>query len=518
MLSVFVVDDEESIRKGIRNAIARNDAMFCFVGEAPDGEMAMPLLKEIRPDIVIVDVCMPFMNGLELAATIRDSMPWIRILFLSGHDEFEYAQKAVALRADAYLLKPVSAERLNEALLETASHIETERQAIRAVSLQQSIENQQRNDNKNQFFDALLGGAFSAATAMKRAGELGISLSAKQYLVVQIQSALQNVRDSQLLAVLQHLFQDKSDAFTFVSQERCIKVLLLGEAEEELVERAYMLAQSASHELRQILGVETSIGIGSAVNRLSAVCKSGEDATQAARLAGVFGGIMGAYDILEMDSNEAHLDVSSAISIGERMKHASLHDVPHILEAYFGNVCKDDMQSVLYRNYLLMDLMISAVRLMPETEALPLKNPEMVLRAASTQQKAIQYAEQVMNSVIHARSKKNLRYGAEISAAKQFIDAHFSDESLSLHSVATKVGFSPNHFSAVFSQEMGQTFVEYLTFVRLETAKKILRESDMRMGEIAFSVGYHDSNYFSFLFKKHEGISPREYRAQFKKS
>lgn len=517
MLTVFVVDDEEGIRRGIRNAIIRNDSGFCFVGEAPDGEMAMPLLQEIRPDIVIIDVCMPFMDGLELASAIRDSMPWIRILFLSGHDEFEYAQRAVALRADAYLLKPVSAEGLNAALLETAKHIELERQAIRAISLQQNAEKQRLYDKMNQFFDALLEGAFPAGTAMKRASELGIALSAKQYLVIQISSPQPNTHNLQILTVLQHWLKDKHDTFVFASKDTYVKILLLGEAENELIERAYMLAQSSAHELRHILGEEVHIGIGSAVNRLSAVCKSGEDAAQAARLAGVFGGIMGAYDILDMETQETHFDVSAAIPIVERMKHASLGDVPGLLEAYFGNIDEDDMQSILYRNYLLMDLVVNAIRLLPKTEESPLKNPEMVLRAAATKENAMQYAEQVLSHVILARSKKKMRYAVEIRAAKQFIDAHYRDETLSLHTVAKEVGFSPNHFSAVFSQEMGQTFVEYLTLVRLEAAKKILRESDARMGEVAFSVGYHDSNYFSFLFKKHEGMSPREYRSQFHK-
>ena len=94
MMRVFIADDEEIIRDGIRNCIEKEQERFLFAGEAPDGEMALPMLMEMKPDVLITDIRMPFMDGLELAKVVRRTMPWLRIVFLSGHDEFEYAQKA----------------------------------------------------------------------------------------------------------------------------------------------------------------------------------------------------------------------------------------------------------------------------------------------------------------------------------------------------------------------------------------------------------------------------------------
>ena len=109
---------------------------------------------------------------------------------------------------------------------------------------------------------------------------------------------------------------------------------------------------------------------------------------------------------------------------------------------------------------------------------------------------------------------QNVRYSAEISRAKEFIRENYADSAISLHRGAEEVGFSPNHFSTVFSQETGQTFVEYLTAVRIEAAKQLLTCGNSRMSDIAFDVGYQDSHYFSYLFKKHVGVSPREYRSR----
>ena len=123
MMRVFIADDEEIIRDGIRNCIAKEQERFLFAGEAPDGEMALPMLMEMKPDVLITDIRMPFMDGLELGKVVRRTMPWLRIVFLSGHDEFEYAQKAVSLHADAYLLKPVSSAQLLETLGQVAEQL-----------------------------------------------------------------------------------------------------------------------------------------------------------------------------------------------------------------------------------------------------------------------------------------------------------------------------------------------------------------------------------------------------------
>ena len=106
MMRVFIADDEDIIRDGIRSCIEKESDRFLFAGEAPDGEMALPMIVEMKPDILITDIRMPFLDGLELARVVRRAMPWVRVIFLSGHDEFEYAQQAVSLHADAYLLKP----------------------------------------------------------------------------------------------------------------------------------------------------------------------------------------------------------------------------------------------------------------------------------------------------------------------------------------------------------------------------------------------------------------------------
>ena len=130
MMKIFVADDEEIIRAGIRNCIEKQGEPFTICGEAEDGEMALPLIQELKPDILIADVRMPFMDGLDLSALVKRAMPWVHIVIVSGHDEFEYAQKAVNVGVDAYILKPVNSPKLLEVLNEVADRIEKEKKDL----------------------------------------------------------------------------------------------------------------------------------------------------------------------------------------------------------------------------------------------------------------------------------------------------------------------------------------------------------------------------------------------------
>ena len=116
MIKVFLVEDEKIIRKSIKNNVKWEENGFEFAGEAPDGEMALPMIEKLHPDIVITDIKMPFMDGLELSDILKKKMPKIQIIILSGYGEFDYAKEAIKIGVTDYLTKPVTGEQLLEAL------------------------------------------------------------------------------------------------------------------------------------------------------------------------------------------------------------------------------------------------------------------------------------------------------------------------------------------------------------------------------------------------------------------
>src|SRR5574344_1298394 len=128
MYSVFIVDDEVIVREGLRSSIDWEHSGFSFAGEAGDGEIALSMIQDIKPDILITDIKMPFMDGLELAQAVKKLQPWIRIIILSGHDEFDFAKKAISIGVEDYILKPFTLEEMFSCLNKVAQDLDKQKQ------------------------------------------------------------------------------------------------------------------------------------------------------------------------------------------------------------------------------------------------------------------------------------------------------------------------------------------------------------------------------------------------------
>src|SRR5687768_1715286 len=181
---VFFVEDEIITREGIRDNVDWLASGFEFCGEAADGEMALPLLRTTQPDVLITDIKMPFMDGLQLSKIVRERMPWVKIIILSGHDEFEYARKAISLGVTDYLLKPVTAQKLQHVLQNLTTQLDKERnEQDNLMKLQGQVEENRAMLRERLLFKLVMG-AISPTEAMEKGQELGLDLIARYYLVV----------------------------------------------------------------------------------------------------------------------------------------------------------------------------------------------------------------------------------------------------------------------------------------------------------------------------------------------
>ena len=190
-----------------------------------------------------------------------------------------------------------------------------------------------------------------------------------------------------------------------------------------------------------------------------------------------------------------------------------------ILSDYIASIGQTAAQSKLMINYIFVDIVLCASRMIRDCGGDPQEiipsafQPEDKSATASTLEEAMAMARELLYRALNYRDDQgSARYGVVIRKAKSFIDEHFSNPDLTLRDVAGYVALSNNHFCTVFSQETGVTFTEYLTAVRLAKAKELLRDRQMRTSDVAFAVGYNDPHYFSYLFKKNTGMSPRDYR------
>ena len=192
MMKVFLVDDEIAIRESLRNSFPWEEKGFQLVGEAPDGEMALPMIRDLNVDILLTDIRMPFMDGMKLCEEVQRTMPWVERIILSGYDDFEYARKAISLGVSEYLLKPVTAKELEAALDRVRDRIETKRRERENLSAMKA-----RIRNENAFLrDKLLESLFTDEgdpadddAVMRQMRGLGVNLVAGCYAVLDISFA-----------------------------------------------------------------------------------------------------------------------------------------------------------------------------------------------------------------------------------------------------------------------------------------------------------------------------------------
>ena len=530
MLKVFLVEDEFVMREGIKNNIDWNSHGYEFCGEASDGELAFPLIQKLNPDIVITDIKMPFMDGLELSRLIKKELPFTEIIILSGYEEFEYAKEAIKIGVSQYLTKPINGEELLrevDLLSEKISEKRKERE-IREKYVREMEENF-LGERKN-LFQYLVTGSKSMSELLEISDKLNIDLSAIWYRValVKIQS-MNHARDeysNSLVQIEQKLKAIDADRGLLVFDRNLEGQALIFKADTR--EELEKIQNDYLGKMRDLLGdykqIRYFVGIGMPVNRLSELPSSFEQASHAfAHRYLVKESCICNYE--EMEQNVYHDEEFNISNVNpkqldrsklrEFLKFGDREEVTYFVEEYFKDLGPNAMKSNMFRQYIILDAYFCVVDFLDslqfqKDELEPLDVTSGILQSEET---AINYVIRIIEKALELREKTaSNRYGSIVDEVMKYIDKNYADEDLSLNVLASHVNFSPNHLSMVFSQQTGKTFIKYLTDFRMNKAKELLRCTGKRSSEISLEVGYKDPHYFSYLFKKTQGMTPTQYR------
>lgn len=534
MIKIFLAEDEKIVREGIKNEIPWGKYGMELVGEAADGELAYPLIQQTRPDILLTDIRMPFMDGLELSELVKKELPDIRIIFFSGYDDFEYAQKAIHIGASDYLLKPVSSEQLLAALEQMSGQIRQMRSDKEYVKRFKKELDEQRSWERERIFDAIVSGS-SLPELIRRARTFGIDLTSAAYNVVlfQFRNPTESPAVSDLINAayqkIKEMLHEYPQVIGFDRLSEGMAFIVKGEQEDSLTARTEQWIQLLNRLVSeyQELGFFGAVGIP--VGRLSEI----RDSCRAAGRAFAYRYMTErsewlTYDeLLRRQNRESadheelkDLDISRLDKnvLEHFLKTSSVESGEYFIEDYIKSFA-GNLQSQLFRQYILMDIYVTVSRYTGQigiSEAVAEEAFGGITQAVKASRTAAE-TEQSIKMLLRQALKfgdgvSRKRYSQLLEQAKNYIDNHFQNENLSLGVVAAEVNLSASHFSAIFSQEMGLTFIEYLTSVRMEQARHLLRFTDLRTSEIAYQVGYKDPHYFSYLFKKTQGVTPRSCR------
>ena len=564
MIKVFLVEDEYAIREGIKKSVNWEANGFELVGEAGDGEMAYPKIVKTKPDILITDIRMPFMDGLELAKLVKNEMPKIKIVVLSGYDDFNYAKQAISIGVEEYILKPVSGENLINQLKTIAESIQNERQDDELREKYLRDREEIRILEQQKFIHDMIDGRLSVKDSLAQGKELGIDITAAYYTVILMQVFPKNAKSGEvdeysgvseeIYSRIKEIYADVEHVYLYEQVGDVLCFLEKADSQEEMETNV----NKEIGDIKALMANYTDrlfyISVGKPVERLRDVNASykdasrkfaerfmcddsyvfyGENASQRERIretikaeknAGIED-INNNSDISKLDINNVDIRMISQKTIYNFLKSGTISEVDDLVEEYFDSMGKEAVESILLRQYVLVESMLSTVAFL-ENLGISKENISGILgeysdpvRFVESTDTARAYIKGLLRLAIDYRNQmSDKRYTEIIDKAKKYIQENYQNEDMSLLSVASNVNVSSNHFSAVFRKETGETFIDYLTTVRMEKAKDLLACTSMKTSEVGFEVGYRDPHYFSYIFKKTQGMTPKDYRRTKKES
>lgn len=534
MLKVFLVEDESFIREGLRDNIPWEQYGYSFVGEASDGEMALPLIRKAKPDVLITDIKMPFMDGIALSKVVHAELPQTKIIIISGYDDFEYARQAIEVGVEQYLLKPITKLTLRKTLTELKEKIEQESTNDDFQLRYQNEMQEYEQFGRRHFFERVLHGELSVQEIYEEAAKQSIDLSASQFnlMFFSLQESsrlsgeeLENAdyKREELL----HFFMRYPQYVLFSWNVNRYGILIKSEAGQmdELTEKALK-------QIRRVCEAEDSpfnwyVTIGNSVERLSLL----PDCYQTVSHYFAYRFILPDMHIFTEETLADHLsekdntglkNVDSAQMDPEIIKDflssGSMGEIRDFVSGYLAKI-KDVLESRMFRDYVTLNIRFTVMAFVDSLDNVDdeakKRLDEFEIKGNLSFEDLTAFFSDMLQTALEIRDQENNNQsGHVLKLALAYIDAHYCEESLSLNEVAAKAGVSPNHLSAVFSQSMQKTFIEHITNKRMDKAKKLLKTTSIPTGSVAAEVGYKDPRYFSFVFKKTQGLSPREYRAK----
>lgn len=532
MLKVFLVEDEFVVREGIKRNIDWKSHGYEFCGEAGDGELAFPMIQKLKPDIVITDIRMPFMDGLTLSRLIKKELPWIEIIILTGYEEFEYAKEGIKIGIAQYLSKPINGEELLKEVDAIAARIREKRKEweIREKYKKEMEEN--FLTYRKNLFQYLVTGTKSMEELLDIANRLDLDLSAIWYnivlLKIQSQKHAHNEYSDSIVEIEQRLKElDSSPSFIMFDRNLEGQALLF---KADSMEQLEQIQADYFERLKGVLAGYKQIryfgGVGKPVNRLREIPLSFECASHAFAhrylmeesliLSSDKMKVQKSYEEKEtFDLSNINPKQIDRGKIREFLKFGDGEEVIYFVEEFFKDL-NGAMKSKLFRQYIIIDIYFNVADFVEgmQFQKDEIESIDSCSETLQNEENARNYVVRMIKKALDLREKAaSNRYGDIADQVMEYIEKNYADEELSLNMVAAYVNFSPNHLSMIFSQQTGQTFSKYLTDYRMNKAKELLRCTGKRSSTIGLEVGYKDPHYFSYLFKKTQGMTPTQYRS-----
>lgn len=535
MYGMVVVDDKEDIVLGIEKLGNWEQIGIQVAGTASNGVEALEILKRTRARILITDIRMPHMDGLELTKQAKELDSGIKIIILSGYDEFSYAQQAVKLGAQEYLLKPARIEVIREAVLRAREQlIHEEKKHYEMLRLKQKLR-ESIPFLRGEYFNSLISAPVKDLKKMEdKLKYLGVELDTNNFRVMVVSlddyEAIHRTYtcedfDLLMFAVINIIEETVSEygsnvTFKSAKSEVCIVMNL----HENLSDNIFTAAELCRDRIKEFLEQSVSVGIGRFYSDPQGICHSYREALKAVQNRFITGkGCIINIDDIDVGGDirfrypyELADELLQYLTVGAAARASEVYE-QLVSELYNNNMSCPQ----LIKRYLVQYVSIISKKLMENgisMEDIIGSEIEYVTRLETYQTLEDVSVElnRLVNTVCdHIMNLKKQNEKNNIDIVARYINENYMKD-ISLNDISKLVYMSPSYISTLIKEHLGETFVERITRLRVEQAKVLLLSGDDKVYEVADKVGYNDRRYFSDIFKKYTGLTPKEYIDKYK--
>ncbi|OXS60498.1 hypothetical protein B1A99_08740 [Cohnella sp. CIP 111063] len=525
-MKVMIVEDEEITRKGILAKIDWEALELDLADEAEDAESALDILESRKVDLIITDICLPRMDGFELIRDVVGQGKQAKFIVISGHDKFEYARTAMKYKVTEYLLKPIKEADLNESLRKMKQELLDQRSLDSRMRDAAHLTDQQRQQWRDEWLGRLLGAHSPGPGDLEHFRE-HIGWRGSDHAVVSVMSLAPlaegrpGLPEDLLYFGLRNIYrevaaEEKTETLLFRHpQVPGEYVFLSGGSEAHLKTRLYSLFYAYIEAIKQYLRMQATIGVGTACQGLGQIGRSYADASFAVRERILRGaGSVIDYGSLSRPQQPARLpqiDRELLLCLEERKKTQALACVRAMferMEAERHRLNHLDVQEMIIRAYMLVKKHAEDNWPGQEGERTLTDDVPRLLTSWQSLDEAERWFSRLIERYFDRTAHAADRTGKDIvDIVRKYIDTHFHQD-IGLQFISETYHIHPIYFSRIFKEHVGRSFNGYLTGKRMERARELLRDTSLRLQEIAEIVGYEDPKYFSKVYKKYYGASP----------
>ncbi len=527
---VILVDDEAEVIDMIEKKIHWNDLGFEVAGSATNGVKALELVEKLQPDVVLTDIKMPYMDGLELSRRLNREYPNIYIMLCTGFDEFEYAKEAVHLEIKEYMLKPVNATELSESLTNLKHTLDREREEKLNVKKLNDYFQEVLPKLQSNFFISLIEGRVEKHDYERFLQAYQVDMKGPLFGCVIFHTSENHVPEG-MNPLLLSMSVEREIKQRLMDQWNCLEFIYMGntllilelDAEDQITQITDACDRFCRWAYR-IMGAVVTAGIGTVCDSLYEISLSYERAREAVSYRVLYGTkrainigeIVPKEQIKPVQSEESRMQtLFRAIRIGdsteiERAAHGEmekLHKNTETMSQY--NLATMEIVSGFFK--FCTDNSLDFNKISGNMQNIYEKVSQM--DESSLTAWIVQMSETISEKLKCARNSSARRLIVE---AQNIVKERYMEADISLDEICAVLGVSNSYFSSLFKKEAGKSFISYLTDYRMDIAAEMILNTDEKSYTIAEKVGYLDANYFSYVFKKKFGVSPSKYRASVK--